>query len=69
MHLMNVITAYLYGFIDNDIYMKIHDRFKLLKANNTKSSSVCSIKLQQSLYGLKQFGRMWHNLLSDYLLK
>ena len=28
-----------------------------------------SIKLQRSLYGLKQSERMWHNRLSKYLLK
>ena len=28
-----------------------------------------SIKMQRSLYGLKQSGRMWYNLLSQYLLK
>ena len=28
-----------------------------------------SIKLQRSLYGLEQFGRMWYNCLSEYLLK
>ena len=27
------------------------------------------IKLYRSLYGLKQFGRMWYNHLSEYLLK
>ena len=30
---------------------------------------MCSIKLQRSLYGLKQFKRMWYNHLSEYLLK
>ena len=35
MRLMNVITAYLYGSIDNDIYIKISEGFKLPEANNT----------------------------------
>ena len=69
MRLMDVITTYLYGSIDNDIYMKIPERFKLPKANNTKAHNTCSIKLQQSLYGLKQFEHMWYNHLSEYLLK
>ena len=69
MHLMDVITAYLYGSIDSDIHMKIPEGFKLHKAVNTKPRSMFSIKLQRSLYGLKQFGRMWYNRLSEYLLK
>ena len=69
MRLMNVITIYLYESMDNDIYMKISGRFKLPEANSTKPHNMYSIKLQQSLYGLKQFGRMWYNPLSEYLLK
>ena len=69
MCLMNVITAYLYGSIDNDIYMKIPEGFKLPEAINTKSRNMCSIKLQRSLYGLKQSGGMWYNRLREYLLK
>lgn len=69
MRLMDVITAYLYGSMDNDIYMKIPEGFKLPDANNTKPRSMYSIKLQRSLYGLKQSGRMWYNRLSEYLLK
>ena len=51
MRLMDVITTYLYGSIDNDIYMKILEGFKLPEANNTKPRNMCSIKLQGSLYG------------------
>ena len=58
MRLMDVIIALLYGSIDNDIYMKIRKGFKLPEANNTKPCNICSIKLQRSLYGLKQFERM-----------
>ena len=58
MRLMDVITAYLYRSMDNDIYMKIPEGFKLPGANSTKPRSMYSIKLQRSLYGLKQSGRM-----------
>ena len=67
--LIDVITAYLYGSIDNDIYIKMHEGFTLPKVVNAKPRNMCSIKLQRSLYGLKQFGRMWYNRLSVYLLK
>ena len=67
--LMDVITAYLYGSIDSDIHMKIPEGFKLPEAVSTKPRSMLSIKLQRSLYGLKQSGRMWYNRLSEYLLK
>ena len=69
MTLMDVITTYLHESVDNDIYMKIPKGFKLPEANNTTSYSMCSIKLQQSLYGLKEYGRMWYNHLKEYLLK
>ena len=69
MHLMDFITTYLYGSIDNDIYMKIREGFKLPEANNTKPHNLCSIKLQCSLYGLKQSRHMWYNQLNEYLLK
>ena len=31
MQLMDVVTAYLYGSLDNDIYMKIPEEYKMLK--------------------------------------
>ena len=69
MRLMDVITAYLYKSIDSDIHMKIPEGFKLPEAVSTKPRSMFSIKLQRSLYGLKQSRRMWYNRLSEYLLK
>ena len=33
MHLMDVVTAYLYGSIDSDIYMKIPEGFTLPEEN------------------------------------
>ena len=62
MRLMDVVTTYLYGYLDANVYMKIPEGF-------TKPRSMYSIKLQRSLHGLKQFGQMWYNRLSQYLLK
>ena len=67
MRLMDVVTAYLYGSLDSDIYMKIPEGFKMHEALSTNPKEMYSIKLQRSLYGLKQSGRMWYNRLSDYL--
>ena len=66
---MDVITAYLYGSINNDINIKIPKGFTLPEVVNAKPRSMCSIKLQRSLYGLKQSRCMWLNRLSEYLLK
>ena len=69
MRLMDVVTSYLYEFIDTNVYMKILEGFKLPEVINSKPQSMYSIKLQRSLYGLKQFGRMWYSHLSQYFLK
>ena len=53
MCLMDVVTTYLYGSIDADIYMKIPEGFKMPEANKLKLHSLYSLKLQRSLYGLK----------------
>ena len=66
MRLMDVVTTYLFGSIDTNVYMKISEVFKLPEVMNSKPRSMYSIKLQRSLYGLKQSGQMWY---SQYLLK
>ena len=65
--LMDVVKAYLYGSLDFDIHMKILEGLKISKAYIP--SNLFSIKLQRSLYGLKQSDRMWYNRLSEYLIK
>ena len=37
MRLMDVVTAYLHGSLDNDIYMKIPKGYKMPEAYNSKS--------------------------------
>ena len=59
MQLMDVVTAYLYGSLDSDIYMKVPDGIDI--SNRKVNRNMCCVKLQKSLYGLKQSGRMWYN--------
>ena len=68
MQLMDVVTAYLYGDLDSEIYMKVPDGFHVPKSSDSKPQSTYSTRLKCSLYGLKQSGRMWHYRLSDYLI-
>ncbi|GJY04586.1 putative RNA-directed DNA polymerase [Tanacetum coccineum] len=50
MRLMDVVTAYLYGSLDSDIYMKIPKGFKVPEALSAKPKDMYSVKLQRSLY-------------------
>ncbi|CAM8926811.1 unnamed protein product [Rhodiola kirilowii] len=54
MHLMDIVTAYLYGSLDTNIYMKIPEGFKMPAASSSMPRERYSIKLERSLYGLKQ---------------
>jgi hypothetical protein len=67
MQLMDVVTAYLYGDLDSEIYMKVPNGLTL--PDSSKPRSAYAIKLKRSLYGLKQSGRMWYTRLSEYLIK
>ena len=65
--LMDDVTSYLYGSLENDIYMKIPRGFNL--SNKANSKDGCSIKLNKTFYWLKQTGHVWYNFLIEYLLK
>jgi hypothetical protein len=63
---MDVVTTYLYGLLDLDIYMKVHDGISV--PNNGKSCNMFCVKLTKSIYGLKQSGGMWSNQLKEFLM-
>ena len=56
---MDVKTAFLYGNVQEDIYVQQPDGF------NKDSSKVC--KLNKALYGLKQSPRIWYQHFSEYM--
>ena len=58
MQLMNVVTLYLYG----DLNMEINPN------QVAPDHGARLLRLQRSLYGLNQSGRMWYTRLSDYLI-
>jgi hypothetical protein len=59
MQLMDVMTAYLYGTLDSDIYMMVPDGIPI--PNKGENRNMYCVKLKRSLYGLKQSGRMWYS--------
>ena len=59
MQLMDVVTTYLYGSLDSDIYMKVPDWISI--PNQGANRNMYCVKLKRSLYDLKQSGRMWYN--------
>jgi hypothetical protein len=56
LQLMDVVTAYLYGSLDSDIYMKVPDGISI--PNTHANHNMYCVKLVKSLYDLKQSGRI-----------
>jgi hypothetical protein len=57
----DVKTAFLYGELDEDIYMEIPEGIDF---PNTKNQAC---KLNKSLYGLKQAARVWNKTFTEFL--
>ena len=58
---MDVVTAFLNGALDEDIYMQQPDGY----IQQGKEHLFC--KLKKSLYGLKQSPRCWNKALTEFL--
>ncbi len=58
---IDIITAFLYGFLDEEIYIMQPTMFE------DGTTRVCFLK--KSLYGLKQAPRVWYQTLLDFLIK
>jgi hypothetical protein len=60
-HQLDVTTAFLYGLVDKDIYMRQPP------GHSNGTEQVC--KLRRSIYGLKQSPRIWQEKLASSLRK
>lgn len=58
LHQMDVKTAFLYGEIEEDVYMKQPQGFE-------KGDDVC--KLNRTIYGLKQSSRKWYERFHNFI--
>ena len=65
---MDVVTSYLNGPLDNNIYMKLPEIFRLPQTVHLSSREYYLIILNISFYDLKQFRRIWYDRLIEYLL-
>ena len=62
-HQMDVKTAYLNANIDCEIYVEQPPGF----VKKGENGETLVYKLRKSLYGLKQSGRMWNNVIHEFL--
>ena len=60
-HQMDVVSAFLYGKLSEEIYMEQPDGYVV----DGKENLVC--RLKKSLYGLKQSPRCWYSALKEYI--
>ncbi|WRX11767.1 Reverse transcriptase [Theobroma cacao] len=60
---MDVKSAFLNGFIQEEVYVKQHSKFEDFE----KPDYV--FKLNKALYGLKQAPRAWYEKLSKFLVE
>lgn len=66
-YLLDVITSYLYGTLDTNLYNTLPLDF-FLAIPRAKPGKYSGINIQKTLHGLKQVGRMWYHHLQDYLI-
>ena len=62
-HQMDVVTAFLNGELDEEIYMRQPEGYQV----SDKKNLVC--RLKKSLYGLKQAPRCWNRALKEFMIQ
>ena len=60
---MDVVTAFLHGRLDEEVYMKIPPYMDILNSTHKV------LKLKGALYGLKQSSNVWGRTFERFMLK
>lgn len=66
--LMDVITAYLNGDLEEEIYTTPPDGVMEYLGIDPSRFNKCALRTLKSLYGLKQSGRNWYKTIQTYLI-
>ncbi len=69
LNIVDIAAAYLHAEIEGDIYMRLNENISNIIRNARKQPGHGDmiVKLQKCIYGLKQSGRRWFELLSKEL--
>lgn len=65
MQLMDVVTTYLYGDLDIEIYMEGPTGLVIPESMWSQPWNTLSFRLKRSLYGMKQSRWLWYKCLSE----
>jgi hypothetical protein len=63
MNHLDVPTAFLNGFLEENVYIEIPEHSKFVNSNNKV------LKLKRAIYGLKQSARAWYTRVEECLLE
>jgi len=73
---LDIVTAFLESNVEEELYLPLPKEFGLanngnviLNSNRIDLGVSVTVRLNQSLYGLKQAGRNWYNTLESYFTK
>jgi hypothetical protein len=71
-HQMDVKTAFLYPYLNEEVYMGLPEgylEYYPSAAESNQSRSPVMLLLQKCLYGLKQSPRAWHHEIDSFMLE
>jgi hypothetical protein len=73
---LDIVTAFLESKVEEELYLRLPKEFGLanngnviLNSNRIELGVSVTVRLNRSLYGLKQAGRNWYNTLESYFTK
>ena len=67
--MLDVVTAYLHGPLEMELYIKPPPLFSEVPLTSPRPRHFSGLRIHKALYGLKQVERLWYQHLRDFLLE